>query len=68
MDLAGIHEVEDLHHYECVEDEGKMTRVGMRLLEGYRVILSTFWGVETTTADRTPDDAIVPLVTRVGDV
>lgn len=68
VDLAGIHEVEDLHHDESIEDESEMPRVGMSLLEDESVILVSFGRVETATADSTPDDTVVPLVMRIGDV
>jgi hypothetical protein len=68
MNLAGIHEVEDLHHDESIEDESEVPRVGMRLLEDVNVILVPLGRVEAATADSTPDDTVVPLVMRVGDV
>lgn len=68
MDLSGIHEVEDLHHHESIEDESEMTRVIMRLVEDDRVIISSRGSVETTTTDSTTNDTPVPLVLGVGHV
>ena len=66
MDLASIHEIEDLHHHKGIEDEGEMSRIDLCFFKGSGIIIASCYGVKPSTTHSTAYFSVVPLVLWIG--
>lgn len=65
MDFSCIDEVEDLHKYKNVEYESKMSGEVMGRIECSVIIIITANGIESSTANSTSNNTVVPFVFRI---
>ena len=65
MDFAAVEEVEDLHHYEGVEDEGEMSGLDVSGVVDSLIVAVTRDGDESARADSASNDTVFPLPLRV---
>lgn len=68
MYFATVDEVEDLQHYEGVEDEGEVSGVDSSFGVGCLVVIVSTDGDLSSTADSSANHSIVPLPFRVCSV
>lgn len=62
MQFASVKKIKDLHHNECVEDEGEVPRVNPVSLQNSFVVLITIVFIKSSAAYSTSNYSIVPLI------
>ncbi len=66
MEFLAVDEVEDLHHDECVEHEGKVSGKDSVLQEDILIVLISTHIFESTTPHSASHNSILPLVLGMG--
>lgn len=65
MQLASVEEVKDLHHHECVKDEGEVSRVYSVRFQNTLIVLIAIEFIKPAATHSASDHSFVPLILRV---